>query len=211
MIKELLEKGSRDKYTDNINTIINNTINNFIDIDYLYKVFPILSKKELTKDSIFFKDNKISLNTNLDLSQKELKTISYLSLFYKQKIKYNPKEIIRYLKFLGYDANIDDVNIMVFDKSNYSIEDDYDNDFENKYITMEEYLNLSYTIICKTSLNIKTLKYTPKVNISINTYNFDLIKLSSNINNIKQLNTNIEVNRIYADGFDFGFDKIGMI
>ena len=182
MREELYENKNKNELLDRTNKHINETIDYGIQYDYLDYVFPILSKMELKKDSEFFKTNSITINPDLDLSSRELKTISYLAPFYKEKIKYNPKDIIRYLYFLGYlDVTTDDYTILCLDKKK-----EYTDKREN-YITFEEYLKLSYYSVYEITSNIaETSVYPYKAIINTKTQSAD---------------------NLYIDGFNTLFDR----
>lgn len=213
MIDEFKEIGSRDKFTDAINRVINDTIEHFIDDDYLYRTMPILSKKSITKYSDFWNDFKISLNRNIDFTEDELRTISYLAPFYKNKAKYNIKEVVRYLQFIGYEANEDTLSVECFDRANYDKDTQYDDDFDNKYITMEEYLLLSYFDVLVFNIEVDILK---GVNNSGNLQSklenkiYTVTNIKSIDDNQKMEFANLNTQLIYADGFDLGWDMIGM-
>ena len=149
----LYEKLNKNPVVDETNKLINETIDNFIDYDYLYYVFPILSKVELSSNADYFTANKISINMSLELNSDELKTISYLASFFKEKIRYNPKEIIRYLKILGYSPNEDDIVIGCLQKDS-----EYNDNIEN-YIEFEDYLLLPDYETALNKITTKTYKH----------------------------------------------------
>lgn len=116
---------------DALSEAIENTIAKYIDTDVYYHIAPHLSSKEITKDCPFFEDNRITLSEEIfdienntttypsedlypsedeypidvifrDYTSEELKTISYLGLFQRNRVAYNPKNIDFYLRTLGY-------------------------------------------------------------------------------------------------------------
>ena len=119
---------------DSVNRLLDQTIDEYIRYDYLDEVFPIMSVNEINIDSNYFKNN--SITPNEVLSKEELKTASYLAPFYKEKVKYNVKEVYRYLNFLGHDEQRDDVQILCLDRRY-----EYNTVLDN-YISFEEYLLL---------------------------------------------------------------------
>jgi hypothetical protein len=97
---------------DNLKTIVDKTIDT-IDRDVYSVLMPILGDK-VNKN--YFKAYQISVVEGL--TDKEYKTISYLAPFVKEKIKYNVKEIVRYLRWLGYaDVTYNDVFLLAVHKS----------------------------------------------------------------------------------------------
>lgn len=99
---------------DNIINAYDKTIDTYLDYDVYYTLFPILSTKEVQYDNPFFLSNNITLSRE-DLSSDEYKTISYLAIWEKEKIKYNPKRIINYARMLGYTIDSKDVFTIVLD------------------------------------------------------------------------------------------------
>jgi hypothetical protein len=190
MRKQFYETKNKNPIVDKVNNYINKTIDKGIQYDYFLDVFPILSKLELTYNSRFFKLNKITPN-GIRLSDKELKTISYLAPFYKEKIKYNIKEIIRYLKFLGYDVTNEDVTLMCLDKTKT-----YDSNRSN-YITFEEYLKLDKE-------NIYGLEIIAK--FQAGNGNYVKIETTTKSNNIYNDDLYVNVGIGFTDGFTIGWD-----
>jgi hypothetical protein len=190
MRKQFYETKNKNPIVDKVNNYINKTIDKGIQYDYFLDVFPILSKLELTYNSRFFKLNKITPN-GIGLSDKELKTISYLAPFYKEKVKYNIKEIVRYLKFLGYDVTNEDVTLMCLDKTK-----PYDDNRDN-YITFEEYLKLD-------SENIYGVEIIAK--FQAGNGNYVKIETATKSNNIYNDDLYIDVGVGFIDGFTIGWD-----
>jgi hypothetical protein len=190
MRKQFYETKNKNPIVDKVNNYINETIDKGIQYDYFLDVFPVLSKLELTYNSRFFKLNKITPN-GIGLSDKELKTISYLAPFYKEKIKYNIKEIVRYLKFLGYDVTNEDVTLMCLDKTKT-----YDNNRSN-YITFEEYLKLDKE-------NIYGLEIIAK--FQAGNGNYAKIETTTKSNDIYNDDLYINVGVGFIDGFTVGWD-----
>jgi len=147
----LYEKLSKNPIVDNVNKNINATIDEFIKYDYLFYVFPVLSKIDIDINADFFKANNISINKSLELNTNELKTISYLAPFFKEKVRYNPKNIIRYLRIIGYYSNYDDVVIECIKNINNP-------DIEKDYISFEEYLSLPDYETFKSIVKLQTYK-----------------------------------------------------
>ncbi len=129
---------------DALSEAIEKTILNFIDTDVYYFIAPYLSRKEISLDCPFFKDNRVSIQSEVGfpdtLTDKQisdnLKTISWLSLFQRNRVAYNPKNIDYYLRTLGYiKYNESAMDILCFE--------DGECGNENKNITYEEWLSIS--------------------------------------------------------------------
>lgn len=135
MVDELYENRKKNDILDKVNDYINKTIDFGIDDNVFTTLAPFLSDEDIDETSDFFKQYKITPNGGLNSD--EYKTIAYLSLFYKEKIKYNIKEIERYVKFLGYNFDENFISILCLDK-----EKEYNCDKDN-YITFDEYLKLT--------------------------------------------------------------------
>jgi len=151
MRAEFVENQSKNTIIDETNKLINETIDYGIKYDYLDYVFPILSDESFTIEDDFFRVNKISPNAGAFLSERELKTISYLALFYKEKVKYNNASIKKYLKILGYENTDASVTPLVLKK---------DGDYTNKddFISFEDYLKCEYESEINTTLLISVEK-----------------------------------------------------
>jgi len=133
-IDKLLEREhDRDSGSDFILDTGAKVIKEFVDVDIFRKIMPILSKGDITIDEDFLKINKISPNRNKNFSSEELKTISYLAPFWKEKIQYNVNDINRYLWFLGYDFDNNPVDLVALNKY----------DIKSNSISYTEYLKLN--------------------------------------------------------------------
>ena len=151
MKEYLYETKSKNKYLDETNKVINQTIDNFINDDSYFDTYPILSKSEIKRDNPYFLKHDI---TPVDgLTSEEYKTISYLAPFYKEKVKYSVNNIQRYLEFLGWKPDRQVYTIMCLHKDApyYGNLDDC--------ITFEEYLNLNYYDGFKLTLNFEFPKH----------------------------------------------------
>ncbi len=155
-------------------------IDDKIDEDVFKYLAPILSKSNnINYDNPFFKAYQISVKRGL--TNDEYKTISYLANWQKEKVKYNPKEIVRYLRFLGYtDIKEKDVFILVVDETIGNLDEDD-------------------CIILKDTVEVG--KPLPKA-MSFEDYIMteELEKYKKIINKIRQV-----VDRTYIDGFDIAF------
>lgn len=92
---------------DAVSKSIEDTIEHFIDDDPYYYIAPYLSKKEIDKRCPFFTDNRITL-PDIDLCSDDLRTMSHLATFHRNRIAYNPKSLdhyLRLLKHIDYDQN----------------------------------------------------------------------------------------------------------
>jgi hypothetical protein len=132
----LYETKSKNQKLDETNSLINETIDKYIDDDAYYDTFPILSKQEIKSDNPYFKKHDITVAKGL--TSEEYKTISYLAPFYKEKVKYSVNNIERYLKFLGHKVDKQVCTIMCLHK-----DAPYYGDMDD-CITFEEYLKLNY-------------------------------------------------------------------
>ena len=134
----LYENKHKDTLSDHINDAINQTIDDKLEQDIFYEIAPFLSaKKEIGKDSGFFEQNRITINDAL--TPRERKTASYLAPFFKTKVAHNPKEIYRYLRFLGHDIKYSDIEVMAIDKNKtYNVAT-----YSDDCITFTEYTTLS--------------------------------------------------------------------
>lgn len=86
---------------DAISEAIDATVAHFVKEDPYYYIAPYLSQMEIGKDCPFFADNRITL-IDTDIASEDLKTMSYLATFYRDKIAYSPKNIDYYLRALGH-------------------------------------------------------------------------------------------------------------
>ena len=194
MRKQFYETKHKNENLDKVNNYINKTIDKGIKYDYLLNVFPILSKLEIDYDSKFFELNKITPN-GLNFSSDEFKTMSYLAPFYKEKVKYNVKEIVRYLKFIGYDVDDEDVTLMCLDKEKpYSDNDD-------DYITFEEYLKLD-----------DKNKFGVELFVKIRKNDIEKVDLKATFKNNDKFSNEliVDVGIGFADGFTIGWDTYKM-
>jgi len=152
MIQKLYETKHKNKTLDKVNEYINNTIDEYIDDDIYFKLVPILSKSDdVDETNEFFKSYNITPKSGLN--SEEYKTISYLALFYKEKIKYNVKDIEKYFKFLGYEIDDDFMTILCLEKNS-----EYNCNINN-YISFEEYLTLEDKQKVKNEVNEKIFNY----------------------------------------------------
>jgi len=120
---------------DAVAEAIDQTILHFMVQDPYYYIAPFFSAQEISKKCPFFVDNRITL-PEFDISSDDLKTMSYLAPFYRNRIAYNPKNIDNYLKALGH---------LKHDESGMDIICYESIDCENPlttYITYEEWLSL---------------------------------------------------------------------
>jgi len=85
---------------DALSEVIEATINHFLDYDPHYHIAPYLSSREILRDTTFFQDNRITLSDYT--ASEDLKTMSYLAPFYRNRVAYNPKNIDFYLRSLGH-------------------------------------------------------------------------------------------------------------
>ena len=122
MLEELKNDKKRYSRLDAVKEHIDNTIDYHIGDDIFYRVFPILSPYDvkngeagLSEGQIgllqYFADNNITVNSQ-PLNSDELKTISYLAPFLKEKMKYHIIEILRYLQITGNLLNIEDKRVV---------------------------------------------------------------------------------------------------
>ena len=144
---------------------------------------PILSYKNLTISDDYFNINKITPNSAKDFTSDELKTISYMAKFYKEKVKFSVGEIERYLIFLGYDLEERATDLVCIEKVG-----EYEADLDTN-IDYQTYLNLS-------PYDYMIYKHTVK----------------QIINNQKAKHTILAITdgSPYLDGFDYGFDIVGL-
>ena len=91
--------------------IINEATEEVLTVDPYYYIAPYLHDGEITKDCPFFKDNDISLPAK-NLDSEDLKTISYLAKFYRNRLAYDPANINRYMWATGH---------VPYDKKTYDI------------------------------------------------------------------------------------------
>jgi hypothetical protein len=84
-----------------INDVIDKTIDKFFPTHPIYHIMPYFWKGELKIDSDFFHDNQTPLSETLTYSSSDLKTISHLSLYHKNRIAYDPKSVDRMLQSTG--------------------------------------------------------------------------------------------------------------
>ncbi len=185
-----------------INTVIDaydKAIDEYLDYDVYKTIFPILSTAEIDGDNPFFLSNNITLSRK-DLSSDEFKTISYLAIWEKEKIKYNPKRIIQYMRMLGYTIEDEDVFTIVLEDSHSSLtKEECDryaiitevNDPNNNSMAFEDYLEYLQSfeaydrIHCRVGVNCPTVQ---KVSNSIgaiatlpNIDGLDFYKLEGNM------------------------------
>jgi len=102
------ESGKRT-HLEEINTIIDSTINHFFPEHPVYHIFPYFYIGTITKDSDFFHDNETPLSDTLTYNSDDLKTISHLSLYHKNRIAYDPKSVDIMLRCTGKIAWHDSV------------------------------------------------------------------------------------------------------
>lgn len=106
-----------NEIADALSEIIEATINHFIDTDVYYYIAPYLSQKEIDKTCPFFADNRITLPDH-EISSDDLKTIAYLSVFFRNRVAYNPKFIDHYLRSMGHiPYNENAMDIVCFEKT----------------------------------------------------------------------------------------------
>ena len=87
-------------------------------------VIPSLSREDVKGITTYFRDNRITLKEDLELSEGELKTISYLAEFYRKRVAYNPMAINMYLATLGYCGwNDKPVKVVCYKKGMYDTEE----------------------------------------------------------------------------------------
>jgi hypothetical protein len=128
--REKDKKPLTDRTIDTYDYVINKLINT----DVYETLIPIFSEKEITRDNPFFDTYQISAKEGL--TSDEYKTISYMGQFYKEKVKYNPKEIVRYLQFIGYnDTKKEDAFILVVSSDQTTID-------ESQCLTYIDYLEV---------------------------------------------------------------------
>jgi hypothetical protein len=98
-----LGEGENNSHIKELNTIIDKTISNFFPKTPHYHIFPYLWDDELQTDSDFFYDNQTPLITTPGhvYESDDLKTISHLSLFHKNRIAYDPKSVNTMLRSTG--------------------------------------------------------------------------------------------------------------
>ena len=90
-------------------------VTHFLNEDPYYYVAPFLSEKEITKNCPFFENNGISLPPKV-LTSEDLKTISYLAPFYRNRLAYDPKNIDRYLWATGHlDYSVSSFDLLCFE------------------------------------------------------------------------------------------------
>ena len=105
MKKELFRSVDKSKISDGVVDAIDQSIDFLIPENQYDYLMPIFSKNDIDIYSDFFKTNFITPNANAGLSSDELKTISYMAKFWKEKSRYNIYNINRYLSFIGYNDN----------------------------------------------------------------------------------------------------------
>jgi len=94
-------EGGNNEIYKGINEIINSVIDNFFPKHPVYHIFPYFYNGSISTDSDFFHDNETPLSTTITYSSDELKTISHLSLFHKNRIAYDPKSVDKMLQSTG--------------------------------------------------------------------------------------------------------------
>jgi len=125
-----------DDIYDALTEVINSTVEHFLGGDPYYPIAPYLCSGEIDSTCPFFDDNRITLSEK-GLSSDELKTISHLSTFYRNRVAYNPVNIDRYLQVLGHITySQSSMDILCFHQSSCG-------DVEGA-ITYEEWKNLPY-------------------------------------------------------------------
>ena len=103
-------------YIDEIVRISELVIDKFKNEDIEFDIMPYLFKGSLSTKSAFFDDNNITLSNYT--SSEDLKTISHLAMFYKERVAYDPFNIVRYLRcigHIGYDEN--PIEIGIYEKN----------------------------------------------------------------------------------------------
>ena len=99
-------------YIDEIVRISELVIDKFKNEDIEFDIMPYLFKGSLSTKSAFFDDNNITLSNYT--SSEDLKTISHLAMFYKERVAHDPFNIVRYLRcigHIGYDENPMEIGI----------------------------------------------------------------------------------------------------
>ncbi|MFT7880442.1 MAG: hypothetical protein ABXS91_08620 [Sulfurimonas sp.] len=86
---------------DAVSKAIEATINHFIGNDPYFYIAPYFYTGEIDKSCPFFGDNRITF-PNYDIPSDDLKTMSHLAPFYRNRIAHNPKNINYYLRALSY-------------------------------------------------------------------------------------------------------------
>lgn len=81
--------------------ILSETTEETLAVDPYYYIAPYLHKGHIDKNCPFFKDNDITLPSK-HMDSEDLKTISYLSKFYRSRLAYDPKNIDRYMWATGH-------------------------------------------------------------------------------------------------------------
>ena len=101
---------------DALSEAIQETINHFLITDPHYNIAPYFYDGEIGTDCTFFADNRITLAEFN--SSDDLKTISYLAPFYRNRIAYNPKNMDFYLRCIGHLSYSESaMDIVCYDKS----------------------------------------------------------------------------------------------
>lgn len=183
MLEELIRKKDKNPTLDKVSDKIDETIDYHIGDDVFLKILPILSSKDLLITSDFFDINKITPNSAKSFSSDELKTISYMAKFYKEKVKYSVGEIERYLTFLGYDLEERATDIVCVRKDG-----EYKADLDT---------NIEY----QTYLNLATQDYLQYKHT---------IKQIINNQKPKHIIRAVAESSPFLDGFDYGFDIVRM-
>jgi len=111
LLKRAKEK---NETVDFFHDCIDQTIEYFLNDDVYIDIYPALSGSLTQKDSPYFTATNITVAQ--DLTPEEYKTISYMAKFYKEKVKYNPKEIERYMARIGHKLPEHSVTTMVVDR-----------------------------------------------------------------------------------------------
>lgn len=93
-----------DKNNETLNAVseaLKKTIDHFLSADPFYYFAPYFFDGGIDKQCPFFRDNRVTLPL-AQLSSSDLKTISYLAPFYRNRVAYNPKNIDYYLRATGW-------------------------------------------------------------------------------------------------------------
>jgi hypothetical protein len=182
---------NKDKYTDSFLKIVDDVIDENLEEDYIHYIFPIISNIELNREADYFIANNITLSDK-QLNSDELKTISYLAPFYKEKVKYDVKQIIKYLGLLGHETSESDIEILC---SNIN------SDYMEETISFDEYLELYYYSELKLKL-INKISGNKSLNINrrVDTSNTD--------STLSEISYSIDDR--FIDGFDILFDTLRM-
>lgn len=81
--------------------ILSEAVEETLSVDPYYYIAPYLHKGVIDKNCPFFKDNNITLPSKY-IDSEDLKTISYLAKFYRNRLAYDPRNIDRYMWATGH-------------------------------------------------------------------------------------------------------------